>query len=173
LSVNQHLTLSDVEIYSLPRALKASINLHEFKCEKKNFAEYLYLMAQEDDRTNLGKVWIFTTHQKSIIGYVTLAMSQLGKQFHKDLGRITSHEYVPGLLIGQMAGHIDYRGRGLGKLMIDWVIGLALNNLSKYVACKLIIVQSDEDKIEMYRHWGFVPIDEFEIRRNTMFRRIA
>jgi hypothetical protein len=72
-----------------------------------------------------------------------------------------------------MAGHFDYLGRGLGKLMIDWVIGLALNNLSKYIACRLIIVQSDEDKIDMYRHWGFVPIDEFEIRRDTMFRRIV
>jgi hypothetical protein len=90
--------------------------------------------------------------QNNINNLITLAMSKLGKQFHKELGRITSHQYIPGLLIGQMAGHIDYRGRGLGKLMIDWVIGLALNNLSKYVACRLIIIQSDEDKVDMYRH---------------------
>ena len=82
MSVNQRLTLSDVEIYSLPRALEASIDLHDFKCEKENFAEYLYLMAPEDDRNNVGKFWIFTTHQKSIMGYVTLAMSQLGHIGH-------------------------------------------------------------------------------------------
>lgn len=46
----------------------------------------------------------------------------------------------------------------------EWVIGLALNNFSKYVAFRLIIIQSDDDKIDMYRHWGFVPTDEFEIR---------
>jgi GNAT superfamily N-acetyltransferase len=67
-----------------------------------------------------------------------------------------------------MARHVDYKGQGLGKLMLDWVVSVALD-LSRYVACKLIIVESEEDKVEMYKHWGFKPIENFEERRNTMF----
>jgi hypothetical protein len=82
--------------------------------------------------------------------------------------RLTSHRNIPGLLISEMAGHINYKGMGLGKLMVDWVVSVALD-LSKYVACKLIIVESEEDKIQMYEHWGFKPVKDFEEKRNTMF----
>ena len=50
----------------------------------------------------------------------------------------------------------------------DQVVSVALD-LSRYAACKLIIVESEEDKVEMYKHWGFKPIENFEERRNTMF----
>jgi hypothetical protein len=70
-----------------------------------------------------------------------------------------------------MARHIDYKGRELGKIMINWVVSKA-RNLSKEVACKIIIVEAEEDKIVVYKRWGFEPIENFEEKRNTMFLRI-
>jgi GNAT superfamily N-acetyltransferase len=172
LSVKKRLTFEDVEIYSLPKAIEESIDLSKFKCEKQKFADYLRQMAREDDMNNIAKVWLFVTHTKCIIGYVTLTMSQLLRTSHPKLGKLTSHSYVPGILISEMARHADYRGLGVGKLMIDWVVSKAVD-LSQYVACRLIIVESEEDKIEVYRHWGFEPIENFEERRNTMFLRIS
>lgn len=99
-------------------------------------------------------------------------VSQLSKSAHLELGKLTSHLYVPAVLMSEMAGHIEYAGRGLGKLMIDWVVSKALD-LSEYAACRLVIVESLEDKIETYRHWRFEPIENFEERRNTMFLRIS
>jgi len=52
--------------------------------------------------------------------------------------------------------------------MYDWVVSVALD-LSRYAACKLSIVESEEDRVEMYKHWGFKPVENFEERRNTMF----
>jgi hypothetical protein len=78
---------------------------------------------------------------------------------------------VPGILIGEMARHIDYKGRGLGDVMINWVVSKA-RDLSKEIACKIIIVEAEEDKIDIYKKWGFEPIENFEERRNTMFLRI-
>jgi GNAT superfamily N-acetyltransferase len=172
LSVKNRLTFEDVEIYSLPKAIEESIDLSKFKCEKEYFADYLRQMAPEVDKNNIAKVWLFVTHTKYVIGYVTLIMSQLLRASHPELGKLSSHRYVPGILIGEMAGHIDFRRLGLGKLMIDWVVSKAVD-LSQYVACRLIIVESEEDKIEVYRHWGFEPIENFEERRNTMFLRIS
>jgi hypothetical protein len=168
LSANNRFTFEDVEIYSLPMAIESKIDLSKFKCEKQNFADYLQLSAKEDDKNNVAKVWLFVNRNKEIIGYVTLMMSQLRKTDHEILGKLTPHNNVPGLLISEMAGHIDHKGRGLGKLMLDWVVSIALD-LSKYAACKLIIVESKEDKVGMYAHWGFKPIKHFEEKRNTMF----
>jgi GNAT superfamily N-acetyltransferase len=161
----------DIKVYNLISAINESVNLSDFKCEKQHFADYLRLYAKEDDDKGIGKLWLFVTGNNKVIGYVTLAMSQLSRSQHLDLGRITPRNYVPGILIGEMARHIDYKGRGLGDVMINWVVSKA-RDLSKEIACKIIIVEAEEDKIDIYKKWGFEPIENFEERRNTMFLRI-
>lgn len=167
----ERFNFADIEVYSLTKALKEGIDLSKFRCERQQFADYLHLMAFDDDKNNVAKVWLFVTHDKQVAGYVTLIMSQLTATFHPKLSKSTSHRYVPGILISEMATHIDYTGKGLGRLMIEWVISIAFD-LAKYVACRLIIVESEPDKTEIYRHWGFEPIENFEEKRYTMFLEI-
>jgi GNAT superfamily N-acetyltransferase len=88
-------------------------------------------------------------------------MSQLSKHQHTALGRLTTHDHIPGVLIGELARHIDYQGRGLGILMRNWIINHALK-ISKEIGCRLIILQAVEDKIDLYKKWGFIPVDDFE-----------
>ena len=162
---------SDIKVYNLVKASNESIELSEFKCEKQYFADYLNLYAREDDYNGIGKVWLFVNSDNMVVGYVTLAMSQLSKSYHLNLGRMTHRNYVPGILIGEMARHIDYKGKGIGNMMINWVVSKA-RNLSKEVGCKIVIVEAEEDKIDAYKKWGFEPIENFEEKRNTMFLRI-
>jgi hypothetical protein len=171
LSAAAPLTFSDVEVYSLTKVLEESINISDFKCENEDFNYYLRNTAIYDERKKIGKVFIFTTHAKRTIGFLTLAMSQLGRFEHEKLATITtSHDYIPGILLGHIARHIDYRRRGLGILMRDWVIRHALN-LSQSVACRLIILQAfDDDLAKMYKGWGFEPVNDFEEEgRRKMF----
>lgn len=168
MSAKNRLTFEDVEVYSLPKALEESIDFSKFKCEKQELADYLRSTAFKDDKNNIAKVWVFVSHKREVLGYVTLIMSQLSRSFHRELGKLTTHNYVPAILISEMAGHIEYAGRGVGRLMLDWVVSMAFD-LSQYVACRLVIVESLEDKVDVYKHWGFQPIENFEERRNTMF----
>jgi GNAT superfamily N-acetyltransferase len=171
LSANR-LTFEDVEVYSLPKALEESIDFSKFKCEKQEFADYLRSTAPEDDKNNIAKVWVFTSREREVIGYVTLIMSQLSRSEHRGLGKLTTHRNVSAILMSEMAAHMDYAGRGLGRLMLDWVVSMALD-LSQYVACRLVIVESLEDKVDVYKHWGFQSIYDLEDRtRYSMFLRI-
>ncbi|MFY9967262.1 MAG: hypothetical protein WAK50_16140 [Nitrososphaeraceae archaeon] len=88
-------------------------------------------------------------------GYITLAMSQLSKDQHVKLKAMTSHSHLPALLLGQMARDIDYEGRGLGRLMKDWAISQALR-FSVDIGCRLVILDSEEDKVNMYKRWEFL-----------------
>jgi GNAT superfamily N-acetyltransferase len=170
-SGKKRFNFDDIEVYSIAKALQESINLSDFRCENPIFADYLRTTAIEDDRNNVAKVWLFVTHDKQVVGYVTLIMSQLARTYHPKLSRSTSHRFVPGILISEMATHMDYSGMGLGRLMIEWVTSVAFD-LARYVACRLIIVESEPDKIEVYRHLGFEPIEDFEEKRYTMFLEI-
>ena len=114
-NVKNRLSFEDVEVYSLPKAIvDSSIDFSKFRCEKDSFADYLRTQAHNDDKNNVAKVWLFVNHNKEIVGYVTLIMSQLRKTDHQTLGKLTPHNNVPGLLISEMARHVDYKGQGLG-----------------------------------------------------------
>lgn len=76
-SGKKRFSFKDIEVYSIAKALQESINLSDFRCEKPIFADYLRTTAVEDDRNNVAKVWLFVTHDKQAVGYVTLIMSQL------------------------------------------------------------------------------------------------
>ena len=102
-------------------------------------------------------------------------MSYLGVRGHVKLSGITTYSHIPALLLGQMARDSEYEGRGLGKLMHDWVIIKALE-FGEQVGCRLVMLDSVPDKVDMYRNWGFVTIDlkDDKKRENkTMFVDLA
>lgn len=57
---------------------------------------------------------------------------------------MTPRNYIPGILIAEMARHIKYKGTGIGNVMINWVVSKEI--LSK-VACKIIIGRQRKIKI--------------------------
>jgi hypothetical protein len=95
-------------------------------------------------------------------------MSQLHKSEHKKLGKLTTHGYIPGMLLGQMARDKNYKGRGIGKIMTSWVVREAIN-ISKRIGCRLIILQSEEDKVKTYENYGFLKIPDSKRKKNMMF----
>jgi hypothetical protein len=168
--------VSEVEVYPIAKAVEESISISYFNCEKEQLNNYIHSEALPDDKTDVGKVFLFvTSQQKKLVGFVTLAMSQLGRLEHEELQTVTtSRTYIPGLLLGHMARHIEYRGRGLGMLMRDWVIQRALY-LSQFTGCRLIILQAlDDDVANLYESWGFLRVEDFEEKgRRKMFIDLA
>jgi hypothetical protein len=98
---------SDIHVYSQSRALENLINFSDFTCENDQLTNYLLNTAQKDENENIGKIFLFV-YKKKVIGFITLAMSQLGRFEHQRLSNLTTtRDYVPGLLIGHIARHIE------------------------------------------------------------------
>ena len=56
----------------------------------------------------------------------------------------------PAALLGQMGVGKEFRRQGLGQLICDYCIGLA-EKISELIACRYIILQTNQDKVEFYR----------------------
>jgi GNAT superfamily N-acetyltransferase len=84
------------------------------------------------------------------------------------MAKMTGHGYIPGLLLGQMARDVQYKGKGLGEIMISWVINEAIN-ISKRIGCRLIILQSEKDKVKTYEEFGFLKIPDSKRKQDMMF----
>ena len=142
---------SDIQIHSLTD----EFDMSSFKCEKARFEEYLRKDSFVDHNSRVGRVFLFVhKRNRQILGFVTIAMNHLPREKHFILEKMTSYGNVPELLLGQLARHYDYQKMGVGRFMLDWVMDHAIK-LSFKVGCRLIIVQSDEDKVDWYVKNGF------------------
>jgi hypothetical protein len=80
---------------------------------------YILSTAQKDENENIGKIFLFV-YKKKVVGFITLAMSQLVRFEHQRLYNLTTtRDYVPGLLVGHIARHIEYKRKGIGTIMRD------------------------------------------------------
>jgi hypothetical protein len=56
---------SDIQVYSLSRALENSINFSDFSCENDQLTNYLLNTAQKDENENIGKIFFLYTIKRS------------------------------------------------------------------------------------------------------------
>ncbi|MDG6967727.1 MAG: GNAT family N-acetyltransferase [Nitrososphaerota archaeon] len=134
----------------------------KFECEKEkkgyadfvqNEAEALRLFDQ-----NTAVTYLFKIEDEVVIGYVALAMASLPtKNLPEDLQKSHHYDHIPSLLLGQMACDIKFRGKGVGDVMIDYVIDKA-NELAQEIGCRLIIVDSELDSADCYKRNGLEPL---------------
>ena len=75
---------SDIHVYSQSRALENLINFSDFSCENDQLTNYLLRTAQKDENENIGKIFLFV-YKKKVVGFITLAMSQLVRFEHQRL----------------------------------------------------------------------------------------
>lgn len=168
--------LSNVDVFSYQKLIAEGIDYSDFTCENKDFEIYLKDkdLAIKDDLENISKLWLFVhMPDMKVVGYVTLAMSQLSRFQHNSLIRLSRHDHVPGVLISEMARDIRYRQNGIGGRMIDFVVKIG-TELSKQVGCKILIVEAIGERVSTYEKFGFIRIkDEVDLYRNSMFLRLS
>jgi GNAT superfamily N-acetyltransferase len=127
-----------------------------FQCEKEGFSDFVTDAAEAEkfQKENLGVTYGFWK-EETPIGYVTLAMASLQrKELPSERKENKPYRHVPSLLIGQMARDERHRGRGVGKIMVDFVIATA-NALGKDAGCRFVIVDAERDQVGRYEGFGF------------------
>lgn len=110
------------------------------------------------------------------MGYSTLSMSSLSAKIlsarHK---KIISLKTYPSLLIGRLAVDGNQRGKGVGKYICNWCLGLAMN-FSNEVGCRYIILETTKKKVNFYKKCNFEKGKELkdeEGRLVWMYQRIS
>jgi len=146
------LTASDVEV----RPYSNCSTWKNFQCEKQEYSDFVINQteAAKFHKQKLGVTYEFW-NQGFPVGYVTLAMASLQrKELPTERKEEKPYRHVPSLLLGQMARDKRHKGKGLGKIMVDFVIDKA-NKLGKEVGCRFVIVDSERDQVARYEKFGF------------------
>lgn len=113
-----------------------------------------------DHNNNIGRVFLMIEKKTGdICGFVSLAMGNVPKQENNYSKPITHYPNIPGVLLGQLAAHKNYRG--MGSILLDFVIKHALD-LTQKVGCRVVYVHSIKGKEEWYEKKGFIRVEGTE-----------
>lgn len=158
------------------KRLEQTDNLSTFDCSKDDamgLNEFIHEEAKQYQKERLGVTYLFH-YKKQIVGFATLAMSQIEIKYAKRILPFpTTIKHYPALLIGRLATHNEFRRKEVGKNICLWVISLA-RKLSKMVGCRLVIVLTQGKPVEFYKKkCNFKVFPRFEKKtRKWMFIQV-
>jgi ribosomal protein S18 acetylase RimI-like enzyme len=112
-----------------------------------------YVVVAESDRNK---------DVRKVVGYITLTCSEIDLQDSydvKDCPNANKYEVLPAVKIARLAVDKNYRGYGIGKMLMQFVVLLCLDVIVEQVGCRFLITDAKNDAISFYKRCGFTLLD--------------
>lgn len=154
----------------------------EFDCGEKGLNKFLHEPQEVADYQDdgLGKTTL-VYWKGCLVGFFTLCNDslelkyvdsrKLAKQFKKRQKEVV--DSIPAIKIGRFAVDKRVHDKGIGKLMMRYIVGLALTHREEAIAARLLVLQAMPDAQAFYTKRGFhftIEKDKERGKRNrTMF----
>jgi ribosomal protein S18 acetylase RimI-like enzyme len=140
--------------------LSAKHNRASFSCGVTALDNYLKKQASQDVSKRVAAAFVITPDGETIAGFYTLSahvvtLSDLPANVAKTLPRYPA---VPATLLGRLAVSNDFRGRGIGELLLLDAFRRVLAN-TREVASAVVVVDAKDDRArEFYLRHDFIPL---------------
>jgi GNAT superfamily N-acetyltransferase len=134
--------------------------------------------VREYERQNLGKTTL-VFYDGHLVAYFTICVDGLRleyvlekktKKSFVNLGTAIIDK-VPCIKIGRLAVARDWQDRGIGRFLIQHIIGFALD-LSGELGIRLVIAEAKPEAMEFYLNCGFQPVVETKGERKRRNRTV-
>lgn len=131
-----------------------------FSCGVETLDRYLRRQAGQDVSRLVAAAFVITPDGKTVAGFYTLTahvlnLGDLPDNVAKKLPRYPS---VPAILLGRLAVGKDFRGVGIGELLLVDAFKRVLANTQEVGAAALVVDAKDERAREFYLRHDFIPL---------------
>lgn len=100
--------------------------------------------------------------EERVIAYYTLATDSVPlDDAPNELKKRINYPHIPVVLLGRLAVHQEYRGKGYGKLLIADSLKRSLQVAKEQIGSVAVVVDPiDEDAEQFYMKYGFTKIPD-------------
>ncbi|AGF53584.1 sll7030 (plasmid) [Synechocystis sp. PCC 6803] len=135
----------------------------DFYCGEASLDTYIQKQASQDLKRKIATIFVLVDNlDKKVLGYYTLSaytvnIAYLETDFAKGLPR---YPMLPATLLGRLAVDQNYKGQGLGELLLIDALKRAWET-SQLIASLAVIVEALNDQASnFYIKYGFVPFNQ-------------
>jgi ribosomal protein S18 acetylase RimI-like enzyme len=131
-----------------------------FSCGVEALDRYLQRQAGQDVSRHVAAAFVVTPDGKTIAGFYTLSahVLNLGELPESLAKRLPRYPTVPATLLGRLAVSIDFRGQGIGELLLLDAFKRVLANTQEVGATALVVDAKDQRAREFYLRHDFIPL---------------
>jgi len=148
-----------------------------FSCEQESLDRYLKEHATQEIKKRVAAVYVLTPDGKTIAGYYTLSQyaieagelpPELVQQLH-----LPKYDKLPATLLGRLARSKQFKGRGLGELLLMGALKRALEHSRNIASVAVVVDAIDENARAFYRRYGFIDIPNHSNRLFLPMKTVA
>lgn len=143
------------------RPLDASIVTTSFQCGSTHLDEYIRRYASQDVRKNVARVFVALPEKdlQRLAGFFTLSAGSVSCSCLPDsLARKLLRYPVPVALIGRLAVNNEFKGKGLGSILLADACHKVSQASAVLAVAGVIVDAKDHKAVSFYKHFGFIPL---------------
>lgn len=131
-----------------------------FSCGVEALDRYLQKQAGQDISRRVAAAFVITPDGTTIAGFYTLSahlvnLADLPENVAKKLPRYPN---VPATLLGRLAVSENFRGQGIGELLLLDALQRALGNTREVASAVVVVDAKDERARGFYLRHDFIPL---------------
>jgi len=148
-----------------------------FSCEQESLDRYLKERATQEIKKRVAAVYVLTPDGKRIAGYYTLSQyaieaGDLPRELIHQL-QLPRYDKLPATLLGRLARSKEFKGRGLGELLLMGALKKALGHSRNIASVAVVVDAIDENAHVFYRRYGLIDIPNHPNRLFMPMKTVA
>ena len=154
-----------------PRPLSETDDRGQFDCGRESLNHWFQRHAWANHAAGISRTNVICDATAAIIGYVTLSAAQVERAFLPKSQQRNKPDTVPATLLGQLAIHRDYQGKGHARSLLLFALRTALRASREIGSFGVITHPIDDSVRAFYGRWGFRDLP-FEPHRAMIVRMV-
>jgi len=146
---------------SAPAPLDDSHRLDDFRCSHPGLARWLCERARRNQLEGASRCFVVCDEHSRVVGYHALAAGAVKHAVAPGRVRRNMPDPIPVAVLGRLAVHADWAGRGIGRGLLKDAVQRTLLASRELGIRALLCHAVDEGAKAFYRHHGFIesPVD--------------
>lgn len=162
--------MSPVPRLTTPQTLNDGHVLDRFDCGREAMNHWLRTHALANQKADYTKVMV-VAHDREVVGYYGLSLSSVQREdVPKKLRSHPAPNPIPCLLLGQLAVHRQWHGKGIGTALLKDALIRAVK-IAENAGTRAVVVNAlDETAGQFWTRVGFLATSHDP---QTLFRKMA
>jgi GNAT superfamily N-acetyltransferase len=141
-------------------ALNSSHKKNLFVCEEPSLEGYLRKQAGQDVKRQVAVCFILEGEDNAIKGYYTLSADSVDRTLiPENLQKKLPYKNLPVTLLGRLARDSNYKGQGIGELLLADALRRAYQASSTIGAWAVVTDPINEKARAFYEGFGFISLE--------------